>query len=162
MPMYIFISVTSRFFTCELVIGSVSIPNSMAERSSYGSSPVLTCGGIFVSHRTRDIFPQLFHPHCALRPLVYKCIHFAIALQGASRYLNSVTCGSWPDCILTLPNGIPFRHMSVFALDTSLSSPRLPSTARVPTPVRLSPLYTAPHHQGTSSAKVLFSDVFRQ
>ena len=34
-------------------------------------------------------------------------------------YLNSITCGSLADCILTLINGIPFRHMySAFALDT--------------------------------------------
>ena len=33
--------------------------------------------------------------------------------------LNSITCGSLADCILTLINGIPFRHMySAFALDT--------------------------------------------
>ena len=32
------------------------------------------------------------------------------------RYLNSVICA---DCILTLPDGVPFRHIySVFALDT--------------------------------------------
>ena len=36
-----------------------------------------------------------------------------------------------------------------------LSSPRLPSTAPVLTPARLSPLRTAPHHLRTSSAKVL-------
>ena len=34
-------------------------------------------------------------------------------------YLNSVTCGSWADCILTFPKGVQFRHMyPVFALDT--------------------------------------------
>ena len=34
-------------------------------------------------------------------------------------YLNSVTCGSWADCFLTLPNGVPFRNMySVFSVDT--------------------------------------------
>ena len=34
-------------------------------------------------------------------------------------YLNSITCGSLADCILTFCNGIPFRHMySAFALDT--------------------------------------------
>ena len=32
-----------------------------------------------------------------------------------------------------------------------LSSPMLPSTAPVPTPARISPLRTAPHHQRTSS-----------
>ena len=26
----------------------------------------LTCGGTLVSHRTPDIFLQLFHPHCVL------------------------------------------------------------------------------------------------
>ena len=72
------------------------------------------------------------------------------------RYLNSVTCGTWADCILSLPNGIPSRHMySVFALDTFINLPRLPSTAPVPTPARLSPLRKAPHRPRTSSAKVL-------
>ena len=55
-------------------------------------------------------------------PLVYVCTRVTIALQGVlTRYLNSVTCGSWTYCILTLTNDVPFRHMySAFALDTSI------------------------------------------
>ena len=43
-----------------------------------------TCGGILVSHRTPDIFLQLFHPS-ALCHLVYFCIHVTIDLQVASQ-----------------------------------------------------------------------------
>ena len=99
-------------------------------------------------------------------PLVYVCIHITIALQSASHlfefgdlYLNTVTCHSCADYILTLPNGVPFRHMyAIFSLLLTfsfISSPRLLSTAPVPNPARLSPLCTAPHHPRASSAKLI-------
>ena len=76
-------------------------------------------GGTLLSHRTPAIFLQLLHPHCVISFIS------VFWLQSLCRvlpvYLNSVTCGSWSDRILTLPNGVPFRHKvmySVFALDT--------------------------------------------
>ena len=62
--LHIFISVTSSFFTWVLVTGTVSIPYSIA-----GGTIILwifpfTCGGTLLTHRTPDIFLQLFRPHC--------------------------------------------------------------------------------------------------
>ena len=80
--LHIFISVTSSFFTCELVTGTVSIPYSIAGWTIIMCVFPFTCGGTPVSHRTPDIFLQLFHPHC------YICTHVTIALQGAAKIFN--------------------------------------------------------------------------
>ena len=50
-PVYTSSFLTSSFFTWELVTDAV-VP--------------FMCGGILLSHRTPDIFIQLFHPHCVL------------------------------------------------------------------------------------------------
>ena len=77
----------------------------------------IVCGGTLLSYRMPDIFLQLSHPH---RFLLFISVVMSPSLcRVLSRYLNSLTCGSWADCILMLPNGVPFRHIySVFALDT--------------------------------------------
>ena len=77
----------------------------------------LTCDGTLLSHRTPEIFLQLVHPHCVL---LFIYVLISPSLRGVlPRHLNSETCGSWADCILTLLNGVPFRHMySVFDFDT--------------------------------------------
>ena len=64
--LHIFISVTSSFFTWELVTGTVAIPYSIAGWTIILCIFPLTCGGTLLSHRTPDIFLQLFHPHCIL------------------------------------------------------------------------------------------------
>ena len=115
--LHIFISVTSSFFPWELVTGTVSIPHSIAGCTIILCIFPLTCGGTLLSHRTSDIFLQLFHPHCVL--LFISVVMSPSLRRVLPRYLNSETCGSWADCILTLPNGVPFRHIySVFSLDT--------------------------------------------
>ena len=115
--LHIFISVTSSFFTWELVSGTVSVPYSIAGWTIILCIFPLTCGGTLLSHRRPDIFFQLFHPHCIL--LFISVLMSPSLCRVLPRYLNSVTCGSWADCILTLHNGVPFKHMySVFALDT--------------------------------------------
>ena len=64
-----------------------------------------------------DIFLQLFHPHCVL--LFTSVLMSPSLCRVLPRYFNSVTCGSWSDYILKLPNGVTFRHFySVFALKT--------------------------------------------
>ena len=63
---HIFISVTSSFFTWELVTGTVSIPYSIAGWTIILCIFPFTCGGTPLSHRTPDIFLQLFHPHWVL------------------------------------------------------------------------------------------------
>ena len=71
------------------------------------------------SHMTADIFLPLFHLHCVL--LLTSVFILPSLCRVLPRYVNSVTCGSWSDCILTLPNGVPFRHMysfHVFVIDT--------------------------------------------
>ena len=57
------------------------------------------------------------HPHCViLRTSVFT---LPLLCRLLPSYLNSVTCGSWADCFITLPNGVQLRHMySVFAFDT--------------------------------------------
>ena len=107
--LHIFNSVTSSFFTWELVTGTVSIPYSIAGCTTILWIFPFTCGGTLLSHRTPDIFLQLFHPHCVL--LVISVLVPPLLCRVLPRYLNSVTCGSWADFILTLPNGFPFRHM---------------------------------------------------
>ena len=115
--LHIFISVTSSFFTLELVTGTVSIPYSIAGWTIILCIFPLTGGDTLLSYRMPDIFLQLFHPHCVL--LFTSLLLSPSLCTVLPRYLNSMTCGSWADCILTLPNGVPFRHMySVFALDT--------------------------------------------
>ena len=93
-----------------------------------------------------------------LFPLVCICVLVSPSLcKMLPICLNLVTCGSWADCILTHTNDVPFNTCTLSLLMTLsfLSSPRLPSTAPVPHPERLSPLRTAPHHPRTSSDKVL-------
>ena len=64
-----------------------------------------------------NIFLQIFHPYCVL--LFTSVFVSPSHCRVLPSYLNSVTFGSWEDCILTLPNGVPFRHTySLFALDT--------------------------------------------
>ena len=110
-------SVTSRFFTLELVIGTVSIPYSIAGWTIILLIFPFTCGGTLLPHRTPDIFLQLFLPHGVL--LFTSVFISPLLCRVLPRYLNSVTWGSWSDCMLTLANGVPFRHMcAVFALDT--------------------------------------------
>ena len=53
-----FMSLTVSSYMWELVTGTVSIPYSMYRCSVYFP---LTCGGTLLSHRTPDIFLQLFH-----------------------------------------------------------------------------------------------------
>ena len=64
--LHIFISVTSNFFTWELVTGTVSIPYSIAGWTIILCIFPFTCGGTILSHRTPAIFLQLFHPHWVL------------------------------------------------------------------------------------------------
>ena len=93
-----------------------------------------------------------FHPvqqSCLNDYLVYLSLH--VWWYSLVAYEHFLMAFNLDTCTLSLPLTLSF-----------LSSPRLPSTAPVPTPVRLSPLRTAPHHLRPSSAKVLFSDVFRQ
>ena len=115
--LHISVSVTSSLFACELVIGTVSIPYSIAGWTIILWIFPVTCGGTLLSHWTPAIFPQLFHPHGVL---LFTSVFISPSLcRMFPRYLNSMTCGSWSDCILTLPNGVPFRHLySVFALHT--------------------------------------------
>ena len=101
-------------------------------------------------HRTLDIFLQLFHPHCVL---LFTSVFISTSLcRVLPRYLNSVTRGSLSDCIAF--------HSGTCSLSLLLTlsfpyTPRPFYTAPVPTPARLSPLRTAPHHPRTSSAEVL-------
>ena len=77
----------------------------------------LTCGGTLLSHRTPDLYLQSFRPHCVR--LFTSIVMSPSLCRVIPINLNSLTCGSWADCILTLPNGVPFRHMyHVIALDT--------------------------------------------
>ena len=64
--LHIFISITSNFFTRELVTGTVSIPYIIAGWTIIWCIFHLICGGTFLSHRTPDIFLQWFHPHFVL------------------------------------------------------------------------------------------------
>ena len=81
----ILISVTSSFFTWELVTDTVSIPYSIAGWTIILCIFPLThsCGGTLLSHRMPDIFLQLFHPHCVL--LFIPVTHVTIALQSTSQ-----------------------------------------------------------------------------
>ena len=121
----IFISVTSSFFRWELVIGIVFIPYRCIHCIDVDISLIL-------SHITPAIFLQLFHPH-GVHLFTSACM-CPLVCRVLSRYLNSVTCGSLADCILTLPNAVQFRHMySVFALGTSIPLfSKFPSTGPVP------------------------------
>ena len=111
----------------------------------------LVCGGTLLPHRTPDIFLQLFHPH---RFLLFISVVMSPSLcRVLPRYLNSVTCGSWADCTLTLPNGIPFRHIySVFALDTFIP---LFSKASLHCSSSNSSTYFSLAHSTTSSANII-------
>ena len=147
----IFISVTSSFFTWELVTGTVSVPYSIAGWTNMLCIFPLTCSGTLVSHRTPDIFLQLFHPHCVL--MFISVLLSPSLCRVLPRYLNYVTCGSWEDCILTLPNCIPFRHMySVFALDTFTP---LFSKASLHCSSSNSSTYFSLAHSTTSSANII-------
>ena len=130
--LHIFISFTSNFFTWELVINTVSIP--------YRTTTLW----IFLLTRAwwypLVAYDSWNHPPVvpsSLCPLVFFCMHVSIALQGAPIYI--------------------YRHMySALLLTLSvLSSPRVPCIVPIPSPARISPLRTAPHHPRTSSAKFL-------
>ena len=90
--------------------------------------------GVISSHihklpQSRFPTPSLMLAICLQYPW---CHHFSHGLFVCGRMpiytsssrplpvcMNSVTYGSWADCILTLPNGVTFIHMySVFSLDT--------------------------------------------
>ena len=157
--MPIFISVTSSIFKCALVTGTVSIPYSIA-----GWTIILFIFPCVVElsyriSRKPDIFLQLFHPHLVLL-LIFVLMSPSLC-RVVPIYLNSMTCGSLAYCILTLPHGVPFRHMySVLCLCSCHFHSSLlqgsPPTAPITTPARISPLRTAPHHLRTKSANVLF------
>ena len=149
--LHIFISVTSSFFTWELVTGTVSVQYSIAGWTNMLCIFPSTCGGTLLSHRTPDIFLQLFHPHCVL--MFISVLLSPSLCRVLPRYLNYVTCGSWEDCILTLPNCIPFRHMySVFALDTFTP---LFSKASLHCSSSNSSTYFSLAHSTTSSANII-------
>ena len=101
-------------------------------------------------HRTPDIFIQLVHPHCVLL-FISEFISPSLCRE-LPRYLNSVTCGSLSDCIAFHSGTCSLSSLLTLSF---LYSPRLPFNAPVPTPARLSPLRTAPHHPRTPSAEVL-------
>ena len=125
-------------------------------------------GGTLLSHRTPDISSSSCFIHTVSSCLLYSVLMSPLLCTVLPGYLNSVTCGSWEDCILTLPNGVPFRHMHyVFAVVLTLSFlsyPRLPFTAPVSTPARRS--FSLAHSTKSSANIILprcfFSDVFRQ
>ena len=148
----IFMSVTSSFFAWELVTGSVSIPYSIPGWTIILWIFPLTCGGTLVSHRVPVIFLQLFHPHCVL--LFISVLMSPSHCRMLPMHLNAVTCGSWADCILTLPNGVPFRHMYPdFALDTFIP---LFSRASIHCSSSNSSTSFSVAHSTSSSAKVHF------
>ena len=99
---------------------------------------------------TPDIFLQLFHLHCVI--LFISVLMSPSICRVLPVYLNSVTCGSWADCILTLHNGVPFRYMcSIFALDTFIP---LFSKASLHCSSSNSSTHFSLAHSSTSSANI--------
>ena len=69
--MDISIVVTSSFFNWDPVSGTVSIPYSIADRTTTLWTLPLTCGGALLPHMTPDKFLLSFHPSNWFAPLIY-------------------------------------------------------------------------------------------
>ena len=74
------------------LISSYVVPMALMSRSSSLSSP-----GCYHLQSLSSCVVLVSSPTCVAKPYIL--------------YLNSITCGSLADCILTSINGIPFRHM---------------------------------------------------
>ena len=72
--------------------------------------------GSYCRMGTQNIHPVVSSTPC---PLVHLLMCVSVAIQGASQILKFGDLWQRENCILTLPAGIPFRHVyPVFALDT--------------------------------------------
>ena len=121
----------------------------------HGHSPLLYSMGRLTSsssysiHTVSSLFTSVF-----ISPSIYRVL---------PRYLNSVTYGSWTDCVFLMAFHSNTLTLTLQLTLSFLFSMKLPSIVPVPTPACIYPLRTAPHHPRTSSAnKCFFSDTFHQ
>ena len=99
----------------ELVIGTVSVPHRIADWTIIVCIFPLTCGGTPLSHRTPDIFLQLFHLHCILlftsvfkSPSLYTLYHTMCLVV----YLLSTLCSYvWLIGSSIMCRHLPFQQM---------------------------------------------------